>query len=97
MYALQAVFPLLPAKQRRLPDKDWLEQDSFVCCPDPCERLIMLLIGSWRPRTLASAGTVAREVKLGGTENPDMIRRPSVNREVLKSERIPLADGIRAL
>ena len=41
LYALQAVLPLLPAKQRRLPDDDWLEQDSLVCCPDPEERLIM--------------------------------------------------------
>jgi uncharacterized repeat protein (TIGR04076 family) len=41
MYALQSVLPLLPAKQRRLPDSDWLEQDSLVCCPDPDERLVM--------------------------------------------------------
>ena len=31
MYALQSVLPLLPAKQRRLPDSDWLEQDALVC------------------------------------------------------------------
>ncbi len=41
LYALQAVLPLLPAKQRRLPDSDWLEQDSLVACPDPDERVIM--------------------------------------------------------
>jgi uncharacterized repeat protein (TIGR04076 family) len=41
LYALQAVLPLLPAKQRQLPAGDWLEQDSLVCCPDPDERLIM--------------------------------------------------------
>jgi uncharacterized repeat protein (TIGR04076 family) len=41
LYALQAVAPLLPAKQRDLPPGDWLEQDSLVCCPDPEERLIM--------------------------------------------------------
>ena len=41
LYALQAVMPLLPAKQRRLPESDWLERDSEVCCPDPDERLIM--------------------------------------------------------
>ena len=38
---MQAVLPLLPAKQRDLPQGDWLEQDSLVCCPDPEERLIM--------------------------------------------------------
>jgi uncharacterized repeat protein (TIGR04076 family) len=41
LYALQAVAPLLPAKQRDLPPGDWLEQDSLVCCPDPEERVIM--------------------------------------------------------
>ena len=41
MFALSAVLPLLPAKQRDLPEGDWLEQDSLVCCPDPDERLIM--------------------------------------------------------
>ena len=41
LYALQAVIPLLPAKQRQLPGDDWLELDSLVCCPDPEERLVM--------------------------------------------------------
>ncbi len=41
IYALAAVLPLLPAKQRRLPDDDWLEQETLVACPDPEERLIM--------------------------------------------------------
>jgi uncharacterized repeat protein (TIGR04076 family) len=41
MYALAAVLPLLPAKQRQLPPSDWLEQDSLVACPDPEERLVM--------------------------------------------------------
>jgi uncharacterized repeat protein (TIGR04076 family) len=41
VYALQAVLPLLPAKQRQLPENDWLEKDSVACCPDPDERVIM--------------------------------------------------------
>lgn len=41
VYALQAVLPLLPAKQRKLNPGDWLERDSEACCPDPDERLIM--------------------------------------------------------
>ncbi|HEU5263992.1 MAG TPA: TIGR04076 family protein [Gaiellaceae bacterium] len=41
LFAMQAVLPLLPAKMRRLPDEDWLEQESLVCCPDPEERLVM--------------------------------------------------------
>ncbi|CAN5391332.1 TIGR04076 family protein [soil metagenome] len=40
-YALQSVLPLIPAKQRKLPDGDWLERDALVACPDPEERLIM--------------------------------------------------------
>jgi uncharacterized repeat protein (TIGR04076 family) len=41
LYALQAVMPMLPAKQRRLPDEDWMEQETFAACPDAEERLIM--------------------------------------------------------
>jgi len=41
LYALQSVLPLLPAKQRRLPEADWLERDTLVCCPDPDERVVM--------------------------------------------------------
>lgn len=41
VYALQSVLPLLPAKQRQLPENDWLERDSLVCCPDPEERVVM--------------------------------------------------------
>jgi uncharacterized repeat protein (TIGR04076 family) len=41
LYALQAVLPMLPAKQRRLPEEDWLEQETFAACPDAEERLIM--------------------------------------------------------
>jgi uncharacterized repeat protein (TIGR04076 family) len=41
IYALSAVLPLLPAKQRVLDENDWIEQDMLVACPDPEERLIM--------------------------------------------------------
>jgi uncharacterized repeat protein (TIGR04076 family) len=54
LYALQAVLPLLPAKQRDLPEGDWLEQDSLVCCPDPEERLIMRIERIGRSRLLTS-------------------------------------------
>jgi uncharacterized repeat protein (TIGR04076 family) len=52
LYALNAVLPLLPAKQRQLPDADWLERDSLVACPDPDERVIMRIERIER-RTLA--------------------------------------------
>lgn len=41
IYALNAVLPLLPAKQRQLSENDWLESDMLVACPDPEERLIL--------------------------------------------------------
>jgi uncharacterized repeat protein (TIGR04076 family) len=53
VYALAAVLPLLPAKQRQLPAADWLERDSAVCCPDPDERMVMRIerIGRRRLRS----------------------------------------------
>jgi uncharacterized repeat protein (TIGR04076 family) len=41
IYALAAVLPLLPARQRALADADWMARDALVACPDPDERLIM--------------------------------------------------------
>ena len=41
LYALSAVLPLLPAKQRKLPDADWLATETYVACPDAEERMIM--------------------------------------------------------
>lgn len=41
IFALSAVLPLLPAKQRQLDKNDWLERDVLVSCPDPDERVIM--------------------------------------------------------
>lgn len=50
LYALAAVLPLLPAKQRVLDDGDWMARDSLVACPDPDERVI-LEIQRLRPHT----------------------------------------------
>jgi len=41
IYALNAILPLLPAKQRQLDKNDWLDHDVLVACPDPEEGLIM--------------------------------------------------------
>ena len=35
MYALSALLPLLPAKQRPLQQNDWMLSDSVIACPDP--------------------------------------------------------------
>ena len=41
IFALNAILPLLPAKQRQLDANDWLETDTLVACPDPEEQVIM--------------------------------------------------------
>jgi uncharacterized repeat protein (TIGR04076 family) len=35
MYALAALLPLLPAKQRPTDPNDWMSTDAEVACPDP--------------------------------------------------------------
>lgn len=35
MYALSAILPLLPAKQRPLDSNDWMLTDTEIACPDP--------------------------------------------------------------
>lgn len=35
MYALSAILPLLPAKQRVLNSNDWMTTDALIACPDP--------------------------------------------------------------
>ncbi len=35
MYALCALMPYLPAKQRPLDDNDWMLSDAEIACPDP--------------------------------------------------------------
>jgi len=41
LYALHAVLPLLPAKQRSLEDGDWLKTAQHIICPDPAGNVIM--------------------------------------------------------
>jgi uncharacterized repeat protein (TIGR04076 family) len=41
LYALQAVLPMLPPKQRALADGDWMKDADHVICPDPAGNVIM--------------------------------------------------------
>jgi uncharacterized repeat protein (TIGR04076 family) len=50
LYAMAAVLPLLPAKQRTLTDGDWMAVDSEVACPDPEERMVMRIERTGRSR-----------------------------------------------
>ncbi len=41
IWALQAILPLLPAKQRNIVEEnDWLPGTSRICCPDPNGRVV---------------------------------------------------------
>lgn len=43
MYAMAAVLPLLPAKQRLTHENDWMTSDELVMCPDPsCEAVMRI-------------------------------------------------------
>ena len=43
LYAMAAVLPLLPAKQRPTEPGDWMTSDELVLCPDPnCEALMRI-------------------------------------------------------
>ncbi len=35
MYALAAILPMLPARQRELHPNDWMVSDGEIACPDP--------------------------------------------------------------
>ena len=35
IYPLAALLPLLPAKQRKTDDNDWMTTDTDIACPDP--------------------------------------------------------------
>jgi len=41
LHALQATFPFLAAKQRPLPEDDWLNRANFIICPDPEGNVLM--------------------------------------------------------
>lgn len=41
MYAMAAVLPLLPAKQRMTNEDDWMSTDDLVMCPDPNCQAVM--------------------------------------------------------
>lgn len=54
MYALAAILPLLPAKERPLQDADWMRSDALIACPDPnCGARFR--ITRTRPRTQSHA------------------------------------------
>lgn len=57
---------------------------------EPVRREVPLLIGTWAPRLAAYAGTVADEVKVGGSANPDFV---PIMRERIGSDRAGIVMG----
>jgi 5,10-methylenetetrahydromethanopterin reductase len=61
-------------------DRDGFAGERFTLEPgaglayEPLRPEVPLLIGTWRPRAAAFAATVADEVKIGGSANPDMVK-----------------------
>ena len=61
-------------------DRSGFAGERFTLVPgagleyEPLRPQVPLMIGTWRPRAAAFAATVADEVKIGGTTNPDLVR-----------------------
>jgi uncharacterized repeat protein (TIGR04076 family) len=62
MYALAAVLPLLPAKQRATDEHDWMGTEDLVMCPDPhCEAVMRIIRTGVREFDLEDVSVSARE------------------------------------
>jgi 5,10-methylenetetrahydromethanopterin reductase len=71
--AVAVVEALLAGDERGVDGERFrLEPGTTLAYPRVRDR-VPLLVGSWGRRTLAWAGTVADEVKLGGTANPALV------------------------
>jgi 5,10-methylenetetrahydromethanopterin reductase len=77
-------------------DESGFQGERFTLAPKTrlsyprTRELVPLLIGTWGPATARWAGTVADEVKLGGSANPDLL---PVVREWIGNPRVTLAVG----
>ena len=64
MYAIAAILPLIPAKQRQTHRNDWMTTDTDVACPDPnCGAIFR--ITRIRKRTLRHSDVSAVPIKKG--------------------------------
>ena len=89
---------------RRLLRRDTagFEGEVFRLAPDvglkyePVREAPPVLIGSWGPATLAVAGELADEVKIGGSANPDIVpwARQQISRGAHRTGRSPQDVGI---
>ncbi len=58
LYALSALLPLLPAKQRPTHANDWMTTDTDIACPDPSCGAVFRITRAGR-RTFSHAATTA--------------------------------------
>jgi len=64
IYALSALLPLLPAKQRATDPNDWMTTDDLVACPDPNCGARFRIVRTGK-RTFRHAETTATPLKRG--------------------------------
>ena len=65
MYALSALLPLLPAKQRMTDENDWMTTDAFIACPDPhCGALFKITRTRKRRFSHAECTVVPKETNI---------------------------------
>ena len=70
VYALAALLPLLPAKQRETHPNDWLSTDEEVACPDPhCGAVFR--IERTRKRTFRHGDVTVVPLRKGDEANED--------------------------
>jgi 5,10-methylenetetrahydromethanopterin reductase len=88
--AVEVVRRLLARDTSGFPGERFTLAPGAVLAYEPLRPSVPLMIGTWHPRTAAFAATVADEVKIGGTANPDMAR---LMREWLGADGPPIVVG----
>ena len=73
MYALAALLPLLPAKQRALQENDWMQSYALIACPDPNCGAMFKITRVGKRKLSHSECTV---VKVSAQEDPDAGLKP---------------------
>jgi 5,10-methylenetetrahydromethanopterin reductase len=73
--AAEVVGHLLRGDRRGYSGARFELEPGFALDPEPIRPAVPLLVGTWGPRTAASAAGWADEVKLGGCANPRMVQR----------------------
>ncbi|MFP5379230.1 MAG: TIGR04076 family protein [Vicinamibacteria bacterium] len=77
MYALAALLPLLPAKQRPTAETDWMTTDAEIACPDPHCGARFRITRTGR-RTFRHSEVTVVPLPPAGTARPS--RRPAARR-----------------